>query len=160
MWVGSAFFEVFWKDESKSRWKKLHTFSKSVWFVLWPRRGLFETLLCPFGHWETQPTISPRSVWATAASLAAFEIHQVDSTRIVPSRKFSTFWKMIWNVHRKQWRCNMLADFTVHRASNWCSSHENGIQWILLQKISRSMDPDPRARFGWDEGFRCHHSMQ
>ena len=72
------------------------------------------------------------------------------------------FWKMIWNVHRKQWRCNMLANFTGHRASNWCSSHKNGIQWILLYKKSPDqcprttwvqMDPDPRARFGWDEGF-------
>ena len=75
MWVGSDFEKFFWKNESKSWWKKIHTFSKSVWFVLWPRLGLFETLLCPFGRWETQPTISPRSVWATAASLAAFEIH-------------------------------------------------------------------------------------
>ena len=54
-----------------------------------------------------------------------------------------------------------LANFTVHRASNWCSSHKNGIQWILLYKKSPDqclapmlqMDPDPRTRFGWDEGF-------
>ena len=144
MWVGSSlgliFSKFFWKNESKSWWKK--SFQRVF--------GLFcdldeACLKLFYAHSGTEKRSQQSHLEACELLLRRWP--PLKSTKWTPQELYhpessAHFVKMIWNVHRKQWRCNMLANFTGHRVSNWCFiSWKWKIQWILLQKISRSMSP-------------------